>query len=297
MQMKKEYVKYFAALLLFGMNGIVASAISLDSVTIVFTRTLIGSLFLTAAWIATRQKIKPLPDKKQLAYLAASGVAMGASWIFLYEAYRQMGISVATLAYYCGPVIVLILSPLLFHEKFTWAKAAGMIAVLIGMCCVNIQALREGKTAWGVFCGCMSALLYAAMVISYKKAGNRAGLFHPTGQLWAAFITVAVYTGIRQGFKIPMAASDWLPVLLLGVIHTGVGCYFYFSSIGRLPVQTVAICGYLEPLSAVLFSALFLRERMTLVQIIGAALILGGAAFGERFKAAPGHAAALKRRA
>lgn len=45
---------------------------------------------------------------------------------------------------------------------------------------------------------------------------------------------------------------------------------------------TVAVCGYLEPLSAVLFSVLFLKEQMLPLQIIGAVLILGGALFSEK---------------
>ncbi|MPN42219.1 hypothetical protein SDC9_189775 [bioreactor metagenome] len=71
----------------------------------------------------------------------------------------------------------------------------------------------------------------------------------------------------------------------MGLINTGIGCYLYFSSVTRLPVQSVAICGYLEPLSAVFFSALLLGERMTPIQIGGAALLLGGAAFAELFRA------------
>lgn len=64
------------------------------------------------------------------------------------------------------------------------------------------------------------------------------------------------------------------------------GCYFYFSfsSIGSLPVQTVSICGYLEPLSALIFLAAILGEKLSLMQIAGAVLILGGAAFGELFR-------------
>jgi len=80
-----------------------------------------------------------------------------------------------------------------------------------------------------------------------------------------------------------MEPVNWIPILILGIINTGIGCYFYFSSIGNLSVQTVAICGYVEPLSAVVFSMLFLHERMTGHQVIGAILILGGAAFGELF--------------
>jgi hypothetical protein len=46
---------------------------------------------------------------------------MGTSWMFLYEAYAQVGVSIATLAYYCGPVIVMVLSPILFRKKMTSA--------------------------------------------------------------------------------------------------------------------------------------------------------------------------------
>jgi drug/metabolite transporter (DMT)-like permease len=65
------------------------------------------------------------------------------------------------------------------------------------------------------------------------------------------------------------------------MVNTGIGCYLYFSSISNLPVQTVAVCGYLEPLSAVLFAVVFLHESMTLLQTVGAVLILGGAVYGE----------------
>jgi drug/metabolite transporter (DMT)-like permease len=46
-------------------------------------------------------------------------------------------------------------------------------------------------------------------------------------------------------------------------------------------VQTVAICGYLEPLSAILFSVLFLKEILQPIQVLGAILIIGGAVFAE----------------
>ena len=98
-----------------------------------------------------------------------SGVAMGTSWLFLYEAYRQIGVSVATLAYYCGPVFVMVLSPILFKEKLTWTKVCGFLAVLTGMFLVNMQVLSEGKNAFGVLYGIMSAVLYACMVIFIRR--------------------------------------------------------------------------------------------------------------------------------
>jgi drug/metabolite transporter (DMT)-like permease len=282
--MKQAYFKYILALLLFGSNGILVVRILLSSYEIVLLRTLIGSLLLIAIFFLSRGKLTfgEIP-RRQAVFLVVSGIAMGASWMFLYEAYQQIGVGIATLAYYCGPVIVMALSPILFREKLTWLKVIGFAAVLCGIFLVSNQAFQEGATVWGLFCGGMSAIMFAALVICNKKAKNITGLENTTIQLFISFLTVAAFVGIRQGFIINIAPGDWLPISVLGLLNTGVGCYLYFSSIGHLPIQTVAICGYLEPLSAVIFSVLLLRETMLPTQILGAALILGGAIIAERF--------------
>ena len=75
--------------------------------------------------------------------------------MFLFEAYRQIGVSLASLAYYCGPVIVMALSPLLFKERLTRPRLLGFAAVLFGVFLVNGQAVQSGETGWGLFCGAM----------------------------------------------------------------------------------------------------------------------------------------------
>lgn len=282
-KMVTPYLKYFLALLLFGSNGLIASSISLSSYEIVFLRTWIGSLLLLLLFVFSHQKFSFYKHKPDMFFLAASGIAMGASWMFLYEAYQQVGVSLASLAYYCGPVLVMVLSPLLFHEALTWSKGIGFAAVLLGIFLVNGKALSQGNVSFGLFCGGMSAVMYAAMVICNKRAARISGLENASIQLFISFFTVAVFVGVKQGFRISVPSADWIPILILGLLNTGVGCYLYFSAIGRLPVQTVAVCGYLEPLSAVLLSVCFLKETLLPAQIAGAVLILGGAAFGEWF--------------
>jgi drug/metabolite transporter (DMT)-like permease len=121
------------------------------------------------------------------------------------------------------------------------------------------------------------------MVIFNKKAVSITGLENPMWQLIISFLTVAIFLIVKQGFSFSIGTGNLVPILLLGVLNTGIGYYFYFSSIGDLPVQTVAISGYLEPFSALVFSAVLLGETLSLMQIVGAALILGGAMFGELF--------------
>ena len=281
MAMKKAYVKYLAGLLLFGSNGVVASFISLNSYEIVLLRSFFGSLMLLGIFLITGQKVTAYRYKRDAFFVVLSGIAMAADWLFLFEAYARIGVSLGMLINYSGPAIVMFLSPLIFQERLTFRKVAALFAALAGVFLIGGAGLSSGLDLTGLLCAVLSAFSYAAMVICNKKSGQVTGTENSLLQLWTTLAVVAVFVGVKQGFAITISAGDLLPVLWLGLINTGLGCYFYFSSIGSLPVQTVAICGYLEPFSAVVLSALILHETMGPMQDLGAVLIIGGALLGE----------------
>lgn len=276
-------MKYLCALLLFGLNGIVASNIEMNSYEIVFLRTLIGGAILAVLFLAGGGRFHIWQNRRDALFITLSGVAMGASWMFLYEAYQQVGVSLASLLFYCAPVIVMALSPLVFREKLTAPKIAGFTVVVAGLVLVNGGASGQ-LSIWGLFCGVMSAITYAALIILNKQAKNIGGMENSVIQLLASFLTVAAFVCARQGLQLDVPSDAWPWVLVLGLINTGLGCYLYFSSMRQLPVQTVATLSYLEPLAAVGFAALLLGESMTVLQVIGAACIIGGAMIGELMK-------------
>ena len=171
-------------------------------------------------------------------------------------------------------------------EKLTGGKIAGFIAVSCGAFLIAAQGLGGNMPIAGIACGIASAFCYALMVIASKGAPHIEGLENSTLRVSAAFVTALVLTFITQGapsfLSVGIAASiDWRAVVMLGVVNTGIGCLLYFSAVAKLPVQTVAVVGYLEPLSAVVFSAVLLGEAITPVRLMGAALIIGGAIFCE----------------
>ncbi len=279
--MNREFIKLIASLLLFGSSGIVASQIHMGSYEIVFLRTGIGSILLGILFLMTKKSRNFWKNKKNSFLLMVSGMGLGGGWIFLHEAYQLVGVGISTLLYYCAPAVVMVLSPLLFREGLNWKKGVGFLAVMAGMILINGQAMQAGSSLWGLFCAIMSALMYVLMLITNKKAESIKGMENATFQLIFAFLTVAVYLVLKNGIRLDIPSGDWAPILMLGLVNTGIGCYMYFSSIGYLPVQTVAVCSYLEPLAAVVLSAVILGEAIGLLQMIGAALILGGAVFAE----------------
>lgn len=87
---KCPMIGFAVSLLLFGSNGIVASAIPLSSYQIVYLRTGLGSLLLGVILLAARRHLSVLEHPRQFACVVASGVFMGVSWLFLYRDIRTL---------------------------------------------------------------------------------------------------------------------------------------------------------------------------------------------------------------
>lgn len=281
MKTKKDFLKYLAGLLLFGSNGIIASHIALSSYEIVFLRSCLGSVFLIALFLAAGRRFTAFSHKKDLMFIAASGAAMAANWLFLFEAYQQIGVSLSIIINYCGPAIAVAASIILFKDKPTAVKTAALLCALLGAVLINGFAAKGEIGISGLVCAVLSAFSYAALIVLNKCSKNIVGMENAVLQLFFTALSVAIYLGCRGAWQMTIPAGSWPWILWLTLLNTGVGCYFYFSSISALPVQTVAVCGYLEPLFAVVLSVIFLRESLRPLQVLGAALILGGAAFGE----------------
>lgn len=123
-----------------------------------------------------RIKFTFLQNKQQFLFLAASSIAMGASWMFLYEVYQQIGLVIASLTCYCGPAIIITFSELLFEEKLTCIKALGLVAVMCGIVFVSVQGLQDGGSLRGFIGDGISAVIFAIMVILNNKADDIKGL-------------------------------------------------------------------------------------------------------------------------
>lgn len=282
--MKRAYLKYFAGLLLFGSNGVVASFIHLNSYEIVLLRSVLGSILLLVLFFAAGHRVTLFRHKRDCLFVALSGVAMAADWLLLFEAYAEIGVSLGMLINYTGPALVIAFSPLILKERISRSHVIALAAALLGAFLISGQAAADGMSTWGLLCAALSAVAYAAIILSNKLAKEINGTENAVAQLLCTTLVVMAFVGWKQGFSMDIAPDEWLPVLQLGLLNTGLGCWCYFSSIGDLPAQSVAVCGYLEPLFAVLLSVLILRETMSPLQIVGAILIIGGAIYGESHK-------------
>ncbi|MDO5306076.1 MAG: DMT family transporter, partial [bacterium] len=211
---------------------------------------------------------------------------MGFNWVFLFEAYKYTTVSMATVSYYCAPVIITVLSPLVLGEKLTAARIAGIAAATAGMFMITGSLQGGSQPLKGVLFGLLAALFYACVTLLNKKLkGSFTGIQITMIQLLAAGLVVTPYAvANHQGAWVMPQGAGLVCLIIVGVVHTGIVLHLYFSSMQILPGQSVAMCSYIDPVSSLLIAAAGLSERMSIVQIIGAFLIIGGAAFGELYR-------------
>lgn len=273
-------LKYLASLFIFGFNGIFASYVDATSAQIVFLRVLIGTVVLLVAFAVCRKPVTCLKHKRALGFLALSGAAMGLQWLLLFEAFNHIGVGMATLLNYCGPIIVIALAPFVFKERMTWNKVVGIMVVVGGVLLLNGSASGSLDLV-GIACGLGAAALYAVMVTFSKKASAIKGLENTVIQMLSGLTVVFIVLIIKGEANVSLPLHSVPAMLELGILGTGAACLLYFSGIGTMKAQTVAVLGYLEPLGAVVLSALILGEAMTWLQLLGAACVIGGACMAQ----------------
>jgi len=282
----KAKLALLTSMVIFGTIGIFRRYLPLPSGMVAFVRGLIGTLFLLFLLGVKKQRVSGAAVRKNLWVLLLSGIFIGFNWILLFESYQYTTVATATLCYYMAPILVIFGSALLLRERLTKKKAGCALVALMGMVLVSgvletdFSGLAEMK---GVFLGLGAALLYASVILLNKKLREINAYDKTIVQLAAAAAVLFPYTFLVENWS----GVTWSPLILgmlflVGVAHTGLSYALYFGSMEGLKAHTIALYSYLDPIVAIVLSALFLQENMSISGIVGAILILGATMISER---------------
>lgn len=288
-EVQKNNQKSMAALLLsmliYGSIGIFRRYIPLPSAVLACFRGASGALFLFFAARAQKKKLINHIGVKKVLLLILSGAVMGLNWMFLFEAYNYTTVAIATLCYYMQPTIVVLLSPFLFNERITKKKWLCVIVTIAGM--IFVSGVIENGTpsatgTRGIVYGLGAAMLYAAVIILNKKLPGIDTYEKTIIQLVSAAAALLPYIFLT-GQMIDAEITPTLVIMLLivGFVHTGIAYALYFGSMDGLRTQTVAIFSYMDPVAAMILSAIILDEKMSIYGIAGAVMIIGAAVLSE----------------
>ena len=273
------------AMAVFGTIGLFVRSIDMPSSVIAFIRGAVGAVFLVVFCLISGKKFSLSKVKEKLLILCLSGGAIGINWIFLFEAYRYTTVATATLCYYMAPIFVIVMSSLIYKEKLTVKKICCTLAALVGMVFVSgvaetgIGNMEEMK---GVVLGVLAAVFYSSVVLMNKSLGSVPAYDKTIVQLSGAAIVILPYCLATVNIsELSFDKKSVIMLLVVSIVHTGIAYTLYFGSMKNLQSQTIAIMSYIDPIVAVVLSALLLKEKMSPLSMVGAVMILSATFLSE----------------
>ena len=177
----------------------------------------------------------------------------------------------------------------MLKERLTLTKVGCISSAMLGLFLIVKLGSNSISGSYnhlvGILYGLSAAILYASVILMNKFIKNLAGFETTLVQLVVAVLVLLPYVVIKEHLDFSGVDSKSLIfILIVGIIHTGIAYFLYFTSIKELKGQTIAVLSYIDPISAVIIAAMFLGESMGFVQMIGGVLILGSTLLSERLE-------------
>lgn len=212
--------------------------------------------------------------------LAGMGISLGVFHVALNLGYRLNGAAITTIQQAAMPAIVLVAARMVWKEPLTGLKIFSLFLIVVGTVLVSglIQADAPDVTLASITVGFLVPALYAGWSLFGKAL--RSG--------YSAVVTLTWAFGIASLILLPcqLLSGDLLlpPVSAIAYawfggligISTVFAFFVYTFALGRLPASIASILVMSEIAFAVFYARLFLGETLTLIEIVGAIVVVVG---------------------
>ena len=226
---------------------------------------------------------------RQRGLAAGSGVCLALHLVTWFISLRYTSVASSVVLVTTQPVFVVIGSWLFFREKVSRLAMMGGALALCGSFIIGAADFQIGREA---FLGDMLALSAAMFVSGYLLIGRRmrGGVALPVYTFYtygsSALVLIITSLATQTPFA-PYPARDWLIFLALAVVCTVIGHTTFNWVLKHVQASVVSVSILGEPLGAIVWASMFLREYPTLRQGIGACFIFGGLFIFTRFSSGP----------
>ena len=275
----KGYALGIVAAATYGMNPLFALPLyegGMDAGSVLFFRYLLA-LPVLGAMIRWRGRGFSVNGKSAV-MLAAMGILMALSSLWLFLSYNYMDAGIASSLLFVYPIMVAVIMGCVFHEKLGWVTALSIVMALGG---IGLLYQGDGNATLSVKGTLMvfaSSLAYAVYLVYV----SRSGLNHmPTVKvtfyvLLFGWMLFAVYVPLNGGLRVPSSGWLWVNVVSLAVFPTAVSLLCTTRAIQYIGSTPTAILGALEPVTAVFFGVTVFGEPFTARICTGLLLIIAG---------------------
>ncbi len=276
----RGYISIIFATIFWGLSATIAKFLfkhEVDLLVLVQMRSTLSFLVLfLILFIFKREHLKmSLSDIYRFILLGVIGIA-GSNFTY-YFTLNEINVATAIIMQYTAPILVVIYGILSGIEKITSVKIVSAMLSLFG--CSLVVRFFEFKffnvSKLGLISGVASAFCWAFFNVYGKKLGSRYST-------WGSLTFVLMFAGIFWLFFNPpwkiinsnYSVNDWLIFFVFAMISVLIPYFFYFSGLKLISPSSAIITSTLEPVVAIVSAWIIVGEKLSLIQILGAVLVL-----------------------
>lgn len=264
-----------------GIFGVLAAEEGLSIPTVLAFRFTVATVVLWAArWYRGRVAI---PGPRVLAVAFALGAVGYATQSALYfTGLEYMSAGMVAIVLYTYPAFVVGLVAVRRPDRVTRTILLALALSVGGV------ALITGVDPVGVDPRGVVVVLGAALAYSFYTVVSQRTLASVDPETLTAFVLPAagasfVVFGLgTDTLAIPTTATGWGVILALAIVATVVPVLTYFAGIARIGASRASIISTAEPGVTVALGALVLGETITVVTVVGGALVVAGVILIQR---------------
>lgn len=259
-------------------------------VDIVFWRFLIT---VPLAWMLVfvrHRRGGPGPNAAPVPTFFLGGLFFGVMALLVFVALEHLSASVYTVLIYTYPAMVAAGSALLGRRppRAVWA-AIGLTTLGIALTVPEVLGGEADADAFGMAMCLLNAAIYAVylLLIGDILSGRRprtvptdgfvASAWSQTGSLVFAGI-VAAFAGLAR----PPSWQVWLGLAAMAVVCTIIANLALFIAMRTVAPATAAVIATFEPVLTMVWAVTLLGETLVVIQVVGAALVIGGVVWAQR---------------
>jgi drug/metabolite transporter (DMT)-like permease len=236
-------------------------------------RFLIAAAVLWPIVVAGRLGV---PGRARAGGVAALGILYAGNALAFMTGLERIPAALASLIFFTYPVVTVLLARVWIGEPLTSRRIVSLAAASLGCALIIGQGVTTLEPL-GIAFVLLAVVLIAAFIVRSHATLARVP---PLGAIALLMTTTAIaLTGIglaRGGLAVPTDPRTLSLLAMLGVLSTAIPVTLFLLGIQWIGPARAAIFSTVEPLVTVALAAMVLGERLSPLQTMGGALILGG---------------------
>jgi len=267
---------HFVAIL-FGATGIFGAIIQSDALVITWGRALFAVMTLVAlrrmmTGSATRPTQQDAAWHQHVGAFIFSGAMLAVHWVTFFTSVKIGGIAVATLGFASFPAFITLIEALVLKERVGRAEWLRLLLVTFGLILITPSFEWADQGTEGLVWGVISGAAFGVLAVLNRRKLAGVDAFQVAGiQNAIVFILLSpwVLPTVTQ-----ISLTDWLWLIALGVVCTGLAHLLFVSSLRQLPARTAGLVVAAEPLYAILFAWFLFAQVPSVRMLVGAAIMM-----------------------